>query len=393
MAKFKNLVRHFALLVIFCLHILNSFAQVKVTQVKQGVDLSDKQGLFYALPRTLIKLNITVEKTEFYAGPYAAYAAKYLDLVNVSTNDYNEFEITEVNLSTVSEPDPQHFYFAEFDPKSIKKDNALLFSLSDAGLISGVSSNVPKTLIRENVARFSDRQNDYDNLFGYSAEKNLYERVDTVIRKVVVDTVTIEKKYLDKKWVEKSAEQKAKEAANMVSKLRENRFNLITGFQEVAFDAGTMAYMDKQLKIMEDEYLSLFIGITIKKTLHYTFNILPDPEGEYSSIPVFNFSERSGVRSIYATGGELINVNIEFADPLADVMTANDSRGKSYKGDRGYSYRIPLMANIRVDISNDLTASGNYPIAQFGSVTYLPSKISSVQFYPETGGIKNIIVY
>ncbi len=368
------------------------FSQVKVYHVTQDVDLSDKQGVFYTLPRTVITVEVLVNKTEYYAGPYAAYAGKYLDLENVSTNDYNEYAISEIRLGSKSEPDPLHYYFAEFDSKAIKKNMAMVFTMSEAGLISGLDGNVQKPAIEENVSRLLDRENVYSGLFKYSAETNLYEKADTVIRKVVVDTVTVEKKYLDKKWVEKSTEQKAVEAANMVTKLRDNRFNLLTGYQEVAFDAGTMAYMDKQLKTLEDEYLSLFIGITVKKTLHYTFTVVPDPETDYSVIPIFVFSERTGVKEINAAGGEKINLKITVTDSLTNLKYVNDERNKSDKRDNGFCYRIPVSAKVSIELNNDLKASGIYQIAQFGSVSYLPPTISSVEFYPETGGVKNIII-
>jgi hypothetical protein len=386
------LFRSFFLLIFIAIFILPTRAQVKVHHVIEGVNLNEKQGIYYALPRTVIRVDLTVNKTEYYAGPYAAYAGKYLDLENVSTNDYNEYLITEVSLDAGSEPDPEQFYFAEFDDKTIKESSAMLFSLSEAGLVTGLNSSLLKEDMKQNISKFEDKENVYAGLFNYSAETNLYERADTVIKKVVVDTVTVEKKYLDRKWVEKSTEQKAVEAANMVTKLRENRFNLLTGYQEVAFDAGTMAYMDKQLKMLEDEYLSLFIGITIKKTLHYTFTVLPDPEYDYSVIPVFVFSERSGVKDVSAPGGEKINLKIELSDPLANVMAANESREKSYKGDKGFCYRVPITAKVSIDVSSDLKATGTYQIAQFGSVTYLPTTISSVQFFPETGGLKNVII-
>jgi hypothetical protein len=367
-------------------------AQVKVFHVTQGTNLNEKQGIYYSLPRTLIRVDITVDKTEYYAGPYAAFAGKYLDLENVSTNDYNEYAITEVKLSSVAEPDPNQFYFAEFDDKTIKEGSGMLFSLSEAGLVSGIDGNVLKKDVKENISKFYDKDNAYADLFSYSAETNLYEKADTVIRKVVVDTVTVEKKYLDKKWVEKSTEQKAVEAANMVTKVRENRFNLVTGYQEVAFDAGTMAYMDKQLRILEDEYLSLFIGITVKKTLHYSFSVYPDPEHEFNVIPVFVFSERLGIKDVTAAGGEKINLKINLSDPLAGINAVNSEREKSFKGDKGFFYRIPVSAYVSLDVNNDLKASGIYQLAQFGSVTYLPATISSVQFHTETGGIKNLII-
>ncbi len=130
-------------------------------------------------------------------------------------------------------------------------------------------------------------------LFVFQAETNLYEKTDTIIRKVVVDTVTVEKMYFEKKWVEKSTEKKAVEAANMISKIRENRFNLITGYHEIAFDAGTMSYMDQELQRMEKEYLSLFTGIKIEKTLNFSFTVVPELTEDNAPIPVFVFSEEA----------------------------------------------------------------------------------------------------
>jgi hypothetical protein len=109
-------------------------------------------------------------------------------------------------------------------------------------------------------------------------------------------------------------------------------------------------------------------------------------------IPVFVFSERYGVKDINAAGGEKISLKINLADPPEYVMVANEGREKSFKGDKGYCYRIPVTARVSIEAGNDLKASGIYQIAQFGSVTYLPSTISSVQFFPGTGGIKNLII-
>ncbi len=385
--------KSFIQLLAVCLLCWNfGFAQIKVFHVTEGVDLEKKSGLFYALPRTLIKVEITVDKTEYYAGPYAAYAGKYLDLENVSTNDYNEFAISEVKLSSMSEPDPEHFYFAEFDTKSVKKGSAMLLSMSEAGLIAGFDGNVERSIIEEKVSHLSDIQNIYAGLFGYSAETNLYERADTITRKVVVDTVTVEKKYLDKKWVEKSTEQKASEAAKMVTKLRDNRINLLTGYQEVAFDAGTMAYMDKQIKTLEDEYLSLFIGITVNKTLHYSFAILPERDTDFSEIPVFVFSDRTGIKDKSSPGGDLIKLKINLADSLGVISSAVNRKNNEAKGDKGFSYRIPAMARVSVTINSDLKSSGVFPISQFGIVDYLPSSFTNVRFSKETGGIMNIII-
>jgi hypothetical protein len=365
-------------------------AQVKVFHVTEGANLTDKKGMYYALPQTLIKVDITVKKKEYFAGPYADYAGKYLDLENVSTSDYSEYTITEVGLSTISRPDPAHYYFVEFDDKTIKESSAMLFTLNEAGLVSGLDGNILKSTIKENITKISDDQDAYAGLFQYSAETNMFEKTDTIISKVVVDTVTIVKKYLDRKWVEKTTEQKAVEAANMVTKIRENRFNLLTGYHEVAFDAGTMGYMARELKILEDEYLSLFIGIIIEKTLHYSFAILPEMSNENPDIPVFVFSERSGIKEPNSAGGEKIYLKIESSGLPAAMISINKEREKT--ADQGFCYRVPVTTNVSLDINSDLKAHGTFQIAQFGSVTSLPSTISSVQFFPETGAIRNVII-
>ncbi|MBM3437365.1 MAG: DUF4831 family protein, partial [Bacteroidetes bacterium] len=268
--------------------------------------------------------------------------------------------------------------------------SAMLFSLDEAGLISGLDANILKSALKEGITKISDKQDAYSGMFQYSAETNLFEKTDTIITKVVVDTVTIEKKYLDRKWVEKSTEQKAVEAANMVTKIRESRYNLLTGYHEVPYDAGTMSYMDQELKTLENEYLSLFTGIIVEKTLNYSFAVLPENNNESESIPVFVFSERSGIKEPGSAGGEKINLKIEMPVLPSGMVSINKDREKTTE--QGFFYRIPATVNVSLEINSDLKAHGIFQIAQFGSVTFLPSNISSVQFFPETGGIKNLII-
>ena len=66
---------------------------------------------------------------------------------------------------------------------------------------------------------------------------------------------------LKRTMVEKSPEQKAREAADFISKIKEDRFNLLTGYQEVSYNQETLEYMDTQLKLLEKEYMKLFTGI------------------------------------------------------------------------------------------------------------------------------------
>jgi hypothetical protein len=232
----------------------------------------------------------------------------------------------------------------------------------------------------------------YSDLFQYFAETNLYEKSDTIIRKVVVDTMTVEKMYLEKRWVEKSSEQKAVEAANMISKIREERYNLVTGYHEVPYEKGAIMYMDQQLKELENEYMSLFTGITIQKSLHYSFTTLPEPDDASGEIAICIFSERSGVKDINSAGGQRLYLQFETAEPNQDLLSAIQSREQAAGDNHGFYYRIPATSQIILEVNDDIILRENVQIAQFGAVSYLPSTITAVQFHSKTGGIKNLVL-
>lgn len=366
-------------------------AQISVKHVTDGTNLNDKQGIFYALPNTLIKVDIRVLKTEYVAGPYAEYAARYLDLKDVNTSDYSEYEIIDLRLSTLAVPDPEQVYFAEITDKVAREEKSVLLSLSSSGMAMDLEGNIPSKALKDFSALTFKSGATREDLFKYFAETNLYEQTDTIIQKVVVDTVTVEKKYLERNWVEKSDEDKALEAANKISKIREARFNLITGYQEIPYEADAMAYMDKQLVKMEAEFLSLFTGVSFQRELTYTITVDPSRDNVGGNIPVFVFSERSGIKDAGASGGEKVNMSIE---PLGDFGTIRAIAGnRNASGtNHGFYYRIPVMAKIRLVISNDLNAEAVFPISQLGTVAYLPPNVTSVQFHPETGALKTILM-
>jgi hypothetical protein len=192
--------------------------------------------------------------------------------------------------------------------------------------------------------------------------------------------------------VEKSNEQKAVEAANKISKIRDSRYNLITGYQEIPYEAGAITYMDQELKHLEHEYMSLFTGITIEKTIRYSFTVLPEIDDFNGEIPVCIFSERSGVKDLNASGGERIFVRFETTESNQNLIAAARAREQVSGDNHGFYYRIPATSLVTLDVNDDIIIRDNLQIAQFGAVSYLPSTVTVVQFYPETGGIKDIIL-
>ncbi|MBT5426038.1 MAG: DUF4831 family protein, partial [Bacteroidetes bacterium] len=60
----------------------------------------------YALPRTVVTIEVITEKRLTKPGPFAQYAERYLGVTDVPTRDMTEWTIREVKLSTKAEKDP-----------------------------------------------------------------------------------------------------------------------------------------------------------------------------------------------------------------------------------------------------------------------------------------------
>jgi hypothetical protein len=333
-----------------------------------------------------------VTKTEYIAGPYAEYASKYLDLENVVKDDYNNYEILDIKLSPEAVPDPGHIYFAELNEKAGKENASVLISISEAGLAMGVDGSFPGNLKKNLTSSGFHIVSGETDYFRYFAETNLVEQNDTIVQKVVVDTVVVEKFYIDKRWVEKSDEQKAVEAANKINTIRESKFNLISGYQEVPFDAGAISFMYDKLLKLEDEYMSLFTGISVQKQLHYSFTVKPEKDNGTALLPVFTFSATSGIKGLGTAGGEKIHIRIEQITDMAGIDPVVNKRNENNLGNQGFYYRIPSSARVSLEMNNDVKAQITIPISQLGETTYLPPHVTSVQFHENTGAVKAILI-
>jgi hypothetical protein len=62
------------------------------------------------------------------------------------------------------------------------------------------------------------------------------------------------------------------------------------------------------------------------------------------------------------------------------------------KKTRGFYYRIPELAKVTVKLDENLQDETQCLVNQLGVVTYLPANKWKVNFFQETGGIKEILV-
>jgi hypothetical protein len=189
--------------------------------------------------------------------------------------------------------------------------------------------------------------------------------------------------------VEKSPEQKAKEAADFISKIKENRFNLISGAQEVNYNKETLEYMDTQLKTMEKEYLKLFTGISLSKRLTFSYKYIPLPNQINTEIPIFKFLKSKGVIDLDEPGGKIVTIRIQRVGNTNTVANYLNKAVKEIKT-QGFSYRIPELANVTVKVDESTQKEKQCLVSQLGVVANLPASKWKVQFHQETGGIMGV---
>jgi hypothetical protein len=370
---------------------LFSFGQLNVVPFKSGNLSPEKDGVIYSLPRNVIKVQLEIVKTESFRGPYAAYAAKLLGLTRVIEENAIGYEIGKIELSSFSESDPDQIYFVEFDGRS-KNAGSFMLTLSDEGFIGGYTdiSSVNKEV--RNAMASGDFSNENLKPFRDLLKPVLIEKVDTIIRRISVDTATFEEKVLKKSIFEKMPEQQAREIADLIYKIQDSKFNLITGDQEVNYSRESFEFMLEQLNKQEKEYLALFKGTNKKTQQVYTWYITPPSSREGTLETICRFSKAGGVSDKSTSVGESVSLVIS---PMNRNKTIEDfikQRNQAVKKVHGFYYRIPEKSEVTLRVGGNAVAEGQMLISQMGVVTFLPTaNIKDIRFHPESGAIKQVI--
>lgn len=364
-------------------------SQVNVIHLGDSKAVSEKDGIIYSLPRTIINVSLVVNKIQKTKGPYADFADKYLGLTNIITNNSTEYEIREISLTTSVEPDPEQFYFVELDDKSSKESKSIEMYLSEAGLMQDAAEVSKLKNVR--IAN-SDNQKEPENTFSDILNPSWFERVDTIIRRVSVDTTTIEQKVFRKTTTGKSAEQKAKDAADVILKLDESKLNLISGYQEVGYERGSLEYMCNQLEALKAGYLPLFKGITSSTSTTVNYSFVPKPGETEQTITLCKFSKMKGTIEKSASGGDPVTIFMESQELTKNISEYIKAKKTSDKHMHGFSYRIPDNAKVSIKVGGQTKVEAIFSVNQLGVISSIPaSNFSSLRLHPATGSIKRVI--
>ena len=374
------------------------FSQVNVSHVDDISSFSGKQGLFYALPMTCIRFDVKVIKVQQFKGPYSEYAYRFLGLDDVITENTVNYELVDISSTTFIVPDPHQLFFVEFGAKQSKEERDLMLALSKSGMVvenaTNLSADMPLTDFIEVEEVFDKKTNIYEdphNLFRYYATTNQVEKIDTIIKRIFLDTTVIEDISFKRSMVYKTLEQRASEAADFIVKIRKNRFNLLTGYQEVDYDIETFQYMDRELMRLEEEYISLFSGVSIQNEIDLNFTYIPSLISGGLSDLLFRFSSEDGVLDAGATGGDPVKIeNVPLG--LFSEQSNYDVFDRNSSGD-GFAYRIPAIVDMTVLLDGNILDKRVLDINQLGAVGVLKvTDGTGIQFDPLSGRVVRILL-
>ncbi len=366
--KMKNLLNILLILLVT----IPATAQFKVQKVTNTINTA-QEGMYYALPQTVIRLDITLERIDQKPGPLSTYSEDFLGTSNYISESNYFYNLLDVCVSSFAEVDPDQVYYLTFPPQKTKDDPATDLQLSNIG-----------TLVSYNASEGSNEQHPYsstlnqtnfyyqgDDNFRYFADYNRKKVIDTIVRKITIDTITIDRFIFRTNWTNLSEKDKANEAALKIQNIREQRFNLLTGYQEVNY-SGSIEYMDFQLKKMENEYLQLFLGKEVRSIETYTIYVVAKP-GE--------------TRKTILDMGNGNTIDLDF---VLHGNTANLPENPLQKENHIY-YRVPENTTVNVKFKNKVHKSVNLLVSQFGKLSMATLNNTQLYFDPQTGNLVKLV--
>ena len=366
---------------------LNSFADRR----KDSEDIKIKVS--YNLPRTVLDVRVTLERTVFHEGIYAKYAEKYLGVksANIINNDSEEWSLKNVTMNSRSEIDPTAFYnmelIGEYMPHNL--------TLSPEGYLLGFNLNVQQQgesqqerLIYKNQ-RASKIINTIPERFILDRPFKVVE--DTTIMMIETNGEVQQKSKIKGRRQLKTEEEKASDASHIIFKLRKRRFKILTcNYENLPKDGESYKAIIEQLNNLEQQYLELFFGKTTKETISKTFTIRPTKKEETAIVARYAVSK--GFVAVNNVSG--IPIVLDFKNVAVDKNVIQPLSAKTISVNYLH-YRVPARTNIEIYEGKTLIGYKNMIIPQLGVISYISAdglvdNKLSVEMHPTTGSIKRI---
>ena len=325
---------------------------------------ADPQGvLTYCLPSTTISLEVTAIQENFYAGPYAEFAEKYLG-IKASSDDESSFRITEVNLNSYVEPDLNARYSLATDKGKI---DAAFLKLSGAGLVSFTDAVTD----RPTAWRFPlPSSGDFSDI---GVTSNLTTEATVLFKNekkaAVYNKVSVQQNMI----VAKTLEQKAAETAEMIVNLRQQRLQIVTGDTDATYSGEAMGAAIEELTRLEKEYMTLFLGYTETQVQTMNFDVIPQAGRENQKYIAFRLSDSTGLLPADNLSGK--PVLIEFVPQEIQAVAEPSEKDAKKAAAVLAHYRIPAVCLVKISEGTNQLMQARIPVYQLGVESTFPVNV------------------
>ena len=311
----------------------------------------------YALSTTALKMTVTISKVQEHRGYYADFAQSLLGLTNVIQENKTYYRLENVTIDPIEVPDYNHAYLVELSAQQ-NKDNMLAKLATSKACDKHLGPLTSYTTYTEPVPDF----------FKNYSDLSYTQTEDAFVETKIIDGIVTQVPTNRTKTVSKTSSQKAQEAADAISKSRKDQYSLISGEQETPYSAETIETMLQELKQWENNYLSLFTGLTTEDVIEYNFYVIPDRQG---LTPAFAFNaERGFSLENLSNNANTYSVDIQ---PLFNRNVECLAKEETSSKGTGYRYRKTVPAQVSlIHNNNKIHDFGVVNVRQLGEIQTLP---------------------
>ena len=313
--------------------------------------IAQAQELTYALPSTTLTVKVEIEQENFFAGPYANFARKFLNL-DAPDRDAVRSVVTGVEILPRIEADSKALYTCD-------ADNASLLALSAQGLVAlqnkADAASLPWRFLPEIGPDFPG---------GIASPTKEETRIS--YKNIQTDDSVVQVPVEHKVKSAKSLEDKAAEAAEMILSMRQHRINIVSGDTDASYSGEAMGAALKELERIEQEYMALFQGYSVKRSYTVSFDIIPDPSQRIQRYLAFRLTDNGPVQD----GQKGVPYYVEL-EPEKLKYADEEHSGKNKSKVAPLHYRIPAVCRVRFTRDGVRLAETRMPVYQLGIDTVL----------------------
>ncbi len=321
----------------------------------------------YYLPKTELRFQILIEKTEYTPGEFAIYSERFLRKT-ANEQSSTEYRVVGISMYTTAIPDTAKLFTLPLD----KKHTIFNVERSSNGILQAVNAKRKVTTTPEpfTPAKKEKAVNPHD----YMSEDIL------------------------------SAGSKSKMAeltAREIYDIREARNELNRGEAEyMPKDGEQMRLMLANLDRQENILMQTFQGVTEKDTIQQEITFCPsapeeNDEASSGKILLFRFSKLLGLVDMDDMAGTPYYIRVEELNIIPKLKTAADGEKRS-KDEASIMVNMPGKIKVTIIKGNTPITSYELYAAQFGKLESLSGSLfgrkmtSHLQLSPITGNVESL---